>query len=195
MHVAERRKDIVIMKKISTILLCAGISIVPGMAAGQEQETPPSDPPHADLIGTDGEVIGTAVFVETPNGLMISVAVEGLPAGEHGFHIHSKGICDPAEGFKTAGGHFAPRGHQHGLKLAEGPHAGDMPNQFVGSDGVLRATVFNDRVTLGEGFNSLTDEDGSALVIHAGPDDYKSQPTGDAGGRLACAVISPPKPM
>lgn len=181
------------MKKIPLFALCASLTAVPGFAAFAEGGTVSTDPVRAELIGANGDTIGTAEFVETPNGVMISVSAEGLPAGEHGFHIHSTGICDPAEGFKTSGGHFAPRGHQHGLMLAEGPHAGDMPNQFVSSDGELRATVFNDRVTLGAGYNSLRDDDGSALVIHAGADDYKSQPTGDAGGRLACAVISPPK--
>lgn len=181
------------MKNALPFALGITMALVPAGAAFADHHEAPTEPPHVNVIGLDGDPIGTAVFVQTPNGVMISVAVEGLPEGEHGFHLHATGICDPAEGFKSAGGHFAPRNHQHGLKLAEGPHAGDMPNQFVGADGTLRAHLFNDRVTLGEGFNSLTDADGSALIIHAGADDYVSQPTGAAGSRLACAVISPPK--
>lgn len=149
---------------------------------------------QAVVIGTDGETIGTVVLTPTPNGVLIAARIEGLPAGEHGFHLHAKGICDPDAGFKTAGGHFAPKGHDHGIKEATGPHAGDMPNQFVGEDGVLEAHVLNTAVTLGEGYNSLNDADGTALMVHAGADDYLSQPSGAAGSRIACAVLSAPKP-
>lgn len=150
-------------------------------------------PLHAAVIDTAGKEIGNVELEATPHGVLISVAASGLPEGEHAIHIHAKGVCDPASGFGTAGGHFEPGTNAHGFKDAAGPHAGDMPNQFVDGDGKLRAEVLNSAVTLGEGANSLLDEDGSALVIHEGADDYASQPTGNAGGRLACAVISSPK--
>lgn len=143
---------------------------------------------QAEFINGDGVSIGVAALSQTPAGVLINVEVSGLPAGEHGFHIHQTGSCETPD-FKSAGGHFAPRGHEHGFLVEGGPHAGDMPNQFVGEDGILRAHLRNDRVTLDEGEGSLFDEDGSAIVIHAGADDYQSQPSGDAGSRLACAVI------
>lgn len=178
--------------KISAALLLAGAAIIglqPALAGHHEAE---ADHSHIAIIDREGKQTGSLVLEETPNGVLISAAVTGLLPGEHGFHIHEKGICDPAEGFASAGGHYAPRSNQHGIKMAAGPHAGDMPNQFAGNDGALRATVLNGAVTLGKGFNSLMDADGSALVIHAGADDYVSAPSGDAGSRLACAVISPP---
>lgn len=87
------------------------------------------------------------------------------------------------------GGHYAPRGNQHGYLVQGGSHAGDMPNQLAAQDGTLRAQVLNDKVTLGQGEGSLFDSDGSALMLHGQADDYRSQPAGDAGSRVACGVI------
>ncbi len=143
----------------------------------------------ATFIDASGAEIGTARLIETPHGVLIEAELTGLPPGEHGFHIHETGICDPADGFASAGGHYAPRGHDHGFEAAEGFHAGDMPNQFVAADGTLMLHVLNQHVTLREGEGSLLDGDGSALMIHGGADDYASQPSGDAGARIACAVI------
>lgn len=149
--------------------------------------------PHAPVIDRQGQQIGTVVAEETPNGVLVSATIEGLPPGEHGFHLHETGTCDPGEGFSTAGGHYAPRGNQHGFRVEGGPHAGDMPNQFVDEDGRLRVHVFNPRVSWSAGEAALADADGSALIVHSGADDYRSQPSGDAGERLACAVIAPPR--
>ena len=148
---------------------------------------------HATLIGADGASHGMVMVQDTPSGVLITTELEGLPAGTHAFHFHEKGMCEPAEGFKTAGGHFAPMASKHGLMVEGGPHGGDMPNQTVGADGKLETQILNTGVTLAAGPKSLFDADGSALVIHAGADDYKSQPSGDAGGRIACAVIAAPK--
>lgn len=145
---------------------------------------------HATVMGLDGAAIGMVMLRDTPAGVLISTDLAGLPEGDHGFHFHQKGICDPAEKFTTAGGHFAPGDTMHGFMSQGGPHGGDMPNQHVGADGKLVTQILNTGVTLAPGAKSLFDEDGSALVIHAGSDDYKSQPAGDAGGRIACAVIS-----
>jgi Cu-Zn family superoxide dismutase len=136
-----------------------------------------------------GRKIGTAKLTQTPAGVLIELDLKGLPPGEKAFHIHEHGTCDPAGGFKSAGEHYDPRNNQHGLHTAKGPHAGDMPNQFVRQDGVLRAHVLNTVVTLAPGEASLFDADGSALVLHAKPDDYRSQPGGEAGDRIACAVV------
>jgi Cu-Zn family superoxide dismutase len=187
--------EIVMIKKGGLRAFTTLLAFAPVQAVLADHHAAPAEPLHASVLNGESEQIGTAVFEQTPVGVLISVAIEGLPLGEHGFHIHEVGVCDPGEGFKMAGGHFTPRSHQHGLKVAAGPHAGDMPNQFAGADGIMRAVVLNSNVTLEAGPGSLADADGSALVIHAGADDYMSQPTGAAGGRLACAVIRPPEPL
>jgi Cu-Zn family superoxide dismutase len=183
------------LKILPSLAFGAAAGLVAFQPAMADHHEGPAQPVEAAVTDTAGEAIGTAKFEETRYGVLVSVAVEGIPEGEHGFHIHEKGVCDPADGFKSAGGHFNPSGHDHGLKAEGGLHAGDMPNQFSGAGGAMRAQVLNPNVTLGAGDDSLFDADGSALIIHAGVDDYLTQPTGAAGGRLACAVISPPREM
>lgn len=123
------------------------------------------------------------------NGVWLNVSIESLPAGTHAFHIHETGKCEGD--FKSAGGHFAPAGNKHGILVKGGSHAGDMPNIHVPADGSLNIEVFAPDVTLDKGAeNSLFDADGSAIVIHEGIDDYKSQPSGDAGARIACGVVT-----
>lgn len=143
----------------------------------------------ASFIDVSGKTIGRATLTQTPGGVLIDIDLAGVAPGEHGFHIHAVGRCDAADGFKSAGDHFAPRSRQHGYHVAGGPHGGDMPSQFAAADGRLRAHVVNPGVTLGAGVASVFDGNGSALVLHAKPDDYRSQPSGDAGDRIACAVI------
>jgi superoxide dismutase, Cu-Zn family len=160
-------------------LLAAG-TLSPGEAAAQAA--------NAELIDRDGQVIGNVALREMEHAVRIFAQAEGLPPGAHGFHIHETGSCEPPT-FESAGGHFNPEGAQHGHGNASGPHAGDLPNVHVASDGVLAVEFFTDRVTLGEGETSLLGEDGTAILIHAGPDDYQTDPAGDAGDRIACGVI------
>lgn len=143
---------------------------------------------RATIFNAQGDSIGTATILETPNGVLLSAEVSQLPPGLHGFHIHETGQCDAADGFKSAGGHYNPGGHDHGYMSESGPHAGDMPNQTVGEDGRLMAEVFNPHLSF-TGENTLFDDDGSAIVIHATADDHMSQPAGNAGDRIACGVI------
>jgi len=143
----------------------------------------------ASMINDQGQAIGSATLTQTPHGVMIAVDLKGISAGEHAFHIHEKGVCDPATKFMSSGGHYNPGKKQHGYLMAGGAHAGDMPNQFVGTDGLLKANLLNPHVTLGGGAGTLFGSDGTALVLHAKGDDYRSQPAGDAGGRIACGVI------
>lgn len=143
----------------------------------------------ATFIDTKGKETGSATLTETPHGVLISATIKGVSPGEHAFHIHEKGVCNPTDGFKSAGGHFNPFAKEHGFKVEGGPHAGDMPNQVAGADGVLRANVINTMVTLKKGQGTLFGPDGTSLVIHDGRDDYESQPSGAAGARIACAVI------
>jgi Cu-Zn family superoxide dismutase len=120
---------------------------------------------------------------------LITLELTAAPPGAHGFHIHTTGKCEPPK-FESAGGHFNPDESKHGFLNPEGPHAGDMPNIHVPESGKLTVEVLNTLVTVG-GENALLDEDGAALVLHADPDDYKSDPAGHAGGRIACGVITP----
>lgn len=150
-------------------------------AAAQESAT-------ANIEGPDGTDLGTVELTQTPSGVLLVADLKGLPSGTHAFHIHAVGACDPD--FQAAGGHFNPTGANHGFNNPDGPHAGDMPNIHVGSDGALKFEVFNTRVSLKQGeSNSVFDEDGSAIVIHAGADDYATDPAGDAGERIGCGVI------
>ena len=123
--------------------------------------------------------------------MQVTGAFQGLPAGEHGIHIHAVGQCDPPD-FTSAGGHFNPAGALHGLENPAGPHVGDLPNLIVGSDGTGDINALASGATLGGGPSSLFDADGSALVIHANPDDQVTDPAGNSGPRIACGVITRP---
>jgi superoxide dismutase, Cu-Zn family len=141
----------------------------------------------ADFISKAGKNVGTAKLTGTIKGVLIEIEVSGLPASKWvAFHVHETGTCDHAGGHASAGGHFNPTKSEHGYRSAKGPHAGDMPNQYVGADGTLRAQVFNNRVRLDKGSIAIR---GKSLMIHGGTDDYVSQPAGNAGDRQACAVI------
>ncbi len=142
---------------------------------------------HAELHNDQGKKVGTATLQETPHGVLISLDLDGVPPGTHAFHIHEVGKCEPP--FTSAGGHFNPSGKKHGMLSAAGMHAGDLPNITVPESGKLKVDVFATGVTLGSGQNGLLDADGSSLVLHAGPDDYTTDPAGNAGARLACGVV------
>ncbi len=154
------------------------------------QETQPAAASaHATLMDTTGKTIGEATFTAGASGVTINVAVAGLSEGSHGIHIHSVGVCEPPA-FASAGGHFNPTGKHHGLENPDGPHAGDLPNFTVTAGDTAHYTATDDRVTLDSGPNGLFDADGSALVIHAGPDDNTSDPAGNSGVKVACGVIT-----
>lgn len=158
----------------------------------------------ARLNRPDGSDAGQVTFTDTLNGVLIEAELTGLPAGEHGFHIHETGSCSPE--LTSAGGHMTAGDDEsgldmtgilndideseavHGFERAAGPHPGDMPNIHVPESGALHIEVLNARVSF-EGENALFDADGSALIIHSGADDYETQPSGDAGNRIACGVI------
>jgi Cu-Zn family superoxide dismutase len=139
------------------------------------------------FLNRDGRQVGTGTLTQTDKGVLITAALSGLPAGEHAFHVHETGKCD-APSFESAGAHYAPMKRQHGFLASGGPHAGDMTNvQIVGS--TVSVQEFNPFVSLSGGEAPLLDEDGSALILHAKADDYSTQPSGDAGDRIACAVV------
>lgn len=142
----------------------------------------------ADLKNTSGQAVGTARFTQVGNVVRIVVEVKGLPPGPHAVHVHAVGRCDPPD-FNSAGPHFNPTGKQHGALNPLGSHAGDLPNITVAADGTGRMETATEQLSLGAGPTSVWDADGSALVIHADRDDFRTDPTGNAGARIACGVL------
>ena len=144
----------------------------------------------AELINTKGEKVGNATLTQVQDGgVRISLVSSNLPPGQHALHIHAVGKCDPPD-FKSAGPHLNPDNKQHGFQNPQGHHAGDLNNFEVGADGTAKMDMLTKDVTLGEGVNSLFHPDGTALVIHASPDDNMTDPAGNAGARIACGVIT-----
>ena len=138
------------------------------------------------LIGATGQSIGTVRAWQTAGGVSFRIDATGLPHGIHGLHAHAVGRCDAPE-FTTAGPHWNPANRKHGTNNPAGPHAGDMPNVEVAANGTLGTTL----VLPGASMASLLDADGAALVLHAAADDYATDPSGNSGARIACAVIQP----
>ena len=169
------------------------LAVVAGLGACEElNPDPESRGAEAVIFDSDGRRIGEAYFTELDDSPVVVMRLQawGLPPGVHGFHIHESGACE-SPAFETAGGHFNPYRKKHGLRNAEGPHAGDLPNLHVPDDGKVHVTLAIRRVTLGEGRHSLLPLQGTSLVIHADPDDGESEPEGNSGARIACGVIRP----
>lgn len=144
----------------------------------------------ATLSGLDGANHGSVTLAKSPSGqIMLMIELKDIPEGAHGFHIHETGSCDPGTDFKSAGGHLAGD-HDHGTMAENGPHPGDFPNIHVPASGTLTLEYFTDRISLDASTAGLFDADGSSFIIHDGADDYSSQPSGNAGSRIACGVIT-----
>jgi len=171
------------MKKLAGFALtaCGAAALVVSLAAQAKPLT-------IALTDAAGKSVGSATITGTKTGVSIALSVKGLPAGAHAIHIHQTAKCE-APGFTTAGGHFNPETKKHGLENAEGPHAGDMKNFTVGADGTATATITDDNVTIADGPRSIFTGGGTALMIHATADDMKTDPSGNAGARIACGLI------
>jgi len=141
----------------------------------------------ATIMDAQGKRVGNATFTDSYAGVLVDGTVSDLGLGSHGVHIHAIGKCEPP--FTTAGGHFNPTTRQHGFQNQHGPHLGDLPNINTPGAGTLHFEFVLPNVTL-KGQNALLDADGAAIVIHAGRDDYKTDPAGSSGGRIACGVIT-----
>lgn len=142
----------------------------------------------ARLQNANGLPTGSAVLAAAGERVTITVAAAGLPQGQHGLHLHTAGKCE-APGFASAGAHLNPGGHQHGSANPQGSHLGDLPNLGIDSSGAGTLTAELE-ATRAEAEAALFDADGTAIVIHAAPDDYRTDPTGGSGARIACGVLS-----
>jgi Cu-Zn family superoxide dismutase len=185
-------------------LLFAALLTACANSGGRSDMPAPIAPRTVWIVGGEGRAVGQATFTGGPNGVLIRLEFsEGaLTPGWHGVHLHQRGDCsDFADGFQASGGHVGMDERiQHGLMNTEGPEAGDLPNIYAPPRSVFAAELFAPFVVLaGERIPGnarsrerlpLLDEDGSALLIHAGPDDQRSQPIGGAGARIACAALT-----
>ena len=146
-------------------------------------------PLEAELKNKEGQSVGRLRVSEDPNGVMLRVTVSGLSPGTHGMHVHAVGRCD-VPGFLTAGPHWNPIDAQHGRDNPRGAHLGDLANIEVGPDGRAESAFQIAAARLEAGNQPMLDIDGASLVIHARPDDYRTDPDGTSGARIACAVIA-----
>jgi Cu-Zn family superoxide dismutase len=161
-------------------------------APAMANEAAPAAAQSAQLVDANGKAIGQVAISEDANGVTLKVTAAGLPAGTHGVHLHEKGMCEGPK-FESAGAHWNPATKQHGRDNPMGAHLGDLANMEAADGAEASSTYLVAGVTVGGATNALADADGTSLVVHAKADDYKTDPSGNSGDRIACAVLAPPK--
>lgn len=174
------------------MIAAAGLAMLAGCAQttddGMAGDAPMATEARATLRGPGGAEMGFATISGSAGAMRLTVEGERLPQGAHGVHIHATGRCEgPA--FETAGPHWNPANRQHGRDNPAGQHAGDLPNLIAGTDGRGSVSIDLPGVMLTGGQSALFDADGAALLIHAAADDYRTDPSGNSGGRIACGVF------
>ncbi len=172
------------MTRSAVLVLAAALAACTAAPAGQ---APPARALAATLRDAQGATVGTATLTQEQGFVRLVVDAQGLTPGQHGIHIHARGVCTPPD-FASAGGHFNPGGRQHGMGNPAGQHAGDFPNLQAGADGRARYDAVSAHLTMAGPGAVLPDS--TAVVIHAQRDDQVSDPTGNAGGRVACGVLT-----
>jgi Cu-Zn family superoxide dismutase len=166
--------------------------------AAAQQATPIATPApvalDVPLINASGDAVGLATFTENAEEVTVRLLIEGLSPGEHGWHLHEFGVCEPdgAEPFSSAGGHWNPTAQPHGAPDAEEHHVGDFGNLVASADGLAEVEITTTDFTFEAGVTSIFDEDGTAIVVHEGVDDLTTQPSGNSGPRYACGVVAEP---
>ena len=193
-----------------TILAASGLMLA---ACSREADAPPADngdmamtndmmagndmsanatagaPQSFAITGADGASLGSVALAEDAAGLTMNVTASGMPAGVHGIHLHEKGLCEGPK-FASAGAHWNPGMKKHGRDNPAGAHFGDLANLDVAANGTASVSIPLQGAMMASGAMMLADADGTALVVHAKPDDYKTDPSGDSGDRIACAVVA-----
>jgi superoxide dismutase, Cu-Zn family len=144
------------------------------------------------FINGQGKEVGTVHIEHMPSATLFLLDLHDMPPGAHGIHIHSVAKCDPPT-FDSAGPHFNPTNSQHGMKNPKGPHAGDLPNITIPASGKLETTIMVAGMRQWDGEGGMLDGDGASLIIHANPDDYMTDPSGNSGARIACAKLDLPQ--
>ena len=175
--------------KTAALFLALPLCISVSACAATSREKVAAPTGHAKLVAGDGSTRGTATVTQAADGLHVLVKASGLTPGIHAVHLHTVGTCTGPD-FTSAGGHWNPTAHQHGKDNPQGMHMGDMPNMQAKPDGTGEMEYVVPGGTISDGATPLLDADGAAVVIHATADDYKSDPAGNAGGRIACGVLS-----
>lgn len=177
--------DMLGSKKISYLAPLVMPVLLGACATGANSASPPVA--HAEIVNASGQAAGTAVITQSDGGLVLKLDLSGLEPGVHGMHLHTTGTCEgPA--FTSAGAHLNPHHKMHGSENPQGSHLGDLPNITVGPDGRATATVPM-KTSAAELEAFLFDADGTAVVVHASPDDYRTDPSGNSGNRIACGVL------
>ena len=173
---------------MKTALWVTAMAIVMGVASGAGAQ----EVADGHFKNSEGKDVGTVHIEHMASATMLLLDLHGLPPGVHGIHLHAVGVCTPPS-FDSAGPHFNPAKSQHGFKNPAGPHAGDLPNITIPASGNLQTQILVTSAMQWDGDGGLIDGDRSALVIHANADDYKTDPAGNSGPRIACAKIDLPQ--
>jgi len=172
------------------------VAILAALQGAQAAAPPPAQIQSsqvAELRTPDGRLVARAMVFSAGGPLQVRIQSAGLPPGQYGAHIHAVGRCEgPA--FESAGPHWNPTSRQHGSLNPEGHHLGDLPNLEIDAEGHGRVEYAIAGATMEASPQGLFDADGAAFVIHAAPDDYRTDPAGNSGARIACAVLNPPAP-
>lgn len=175
------------MRHLALVLAAALLTGCGAFRGGTIQPTP-LESVRVNLMNAERQSVGEATLQQATLGVLISLDLRNMPPGSHAIHLHESGRCEPP--FETAGGHWNPRGREHGFMNEQGPHLGDLPNIHVPQGGNLRVEMLARDITLMTGDNALFDVDGAAIIIHAFADDYRTDPSGNSGDRIACGAIS-----